>query len=175
MEYSGSPSGSASSKDLFQALDVVARLRRNRNDGVPVALPRSAGSITGSSRCFLIRSILFRTGRIVFACVSFTRLSRNRRPLPGLSDTSTTTPTTSTSLMVLVAVSTMRTFMRWRGRWMPGVSTNTICPVGVVLDAQDPVARRLRLVGHDCQLVADNPVQQRRLAGVRPADEGYDS
>ena len=38
-------------------------------------------------------------------------------------------------------------------------------------DAEQPVARRLRLGRDDRQLVADEPVEQRRLAGIRRADQ----
>ena len=61
--------------------------------------------------------------------------------------------------------------MRCSGRWMPGVSMNTIWPPVAVAHADDAGARRLRLVRDDRDLLADEPVQQRRLAGVRPADE----
>ena len=43
--------------------------------------------------------------------------------------------------------------------------------VGIVLHPENPVPRRLRLVGDDGQLGADDPVEQRRLAGVGTADE----
>ena len=42
-----------------------------------------------------------------------------------------------------------------------------------VLDGEDPVAGGLRLVGDDGDLLADDPVQERGLAGVGPADEGH--
>ena len=48
-------------------------------------------------------------------------------------------------------------------------------PVGPGADADDAVPGRLRLVRDDRQLVADEPVEQRRLAGVGPADEGDES
>ncbi len=41
----------------------------------------------------------------------------------------------------------------------------------VVEDADDPVARRLRFGGDDRDLVAEDAVQQRRLAGIRTADQ----
>ena len=43
--------------------------------------------------------------------------------------------------------------------------------VGIVLHAEDARPRRLRLVGDDGELGPDEPVEQRRLAGVGPADE----
>src|SRR5579864_1634411 len=38
--------------------------------------------------------------------------------------------------------------------------------------ADDPVTRRLRLVGHDCDLLADEVVQEGRFPCIRPADQG---
>ena len=43
--------------------------------------------------------------------------------------------------------------------------------VRVVAHAVNPRPRRLRLVGDDGELGADDPVEQRRLAGIRTADE----
>ena len=43
------------------------------------------------------------------------------------------------------------------------------------VDADDAVARRLRLGAGDAQLLADDAVEQRRLAGVRLSDDGDDS
>ena len=40
--------------------------------------------------------------------------------------------------------------------------------------AGDAVARGLRLVGGDADLLADQRVQQRRLADVRPADDRHE-
>ena len=48
-------------------------------------------------------------------------------------------------------------------------------PLGIVLDAQDAVARGLRLVGDDGELLADDAVQEGRLAGVRAADQRNES
>ena len=55
-----------------------------------------------------------------------------------------------------------------RGRWTPGRSTSTSCQSGAVGDAADRAARRLRLVGDDRHLGADDRVGERRLADVRP-------
>ena len=44
-------------------------------------------------------------------------------------------------------------------------------PAGDVGHTQNPLARRLRLVGRDRDLVADQRVHERRFSGVRPADE----
>ena len=44
-------------------------------------------------------------------------------------------------------------------------------PIRIVLHANDACARRLRLVGDDGELLADDAVEQRGLAGVRPAEE----
>ena len=96
---------------------------------------------------------------------------RKRSPPPAARLASTTAATTSTSRSASSAVSTMRTFRRCSGRWTPGVSTNTTCAVGIVADADDAIARGLRLVGDDGELLADQPVEQRGLAGVGPADE----
>ena len=55
---------------------------------------------------------------------------------------------------------------------MPGVSTKiTWAGVGDP-HAEDPVPRGLRLVGDDRDLRPDEPVQQRGLPGVGPADQG---
>ena len=97
-----------------------------------------------------------------------------------LVDASKTRAITSISRSVSTAASTMRTFNRWSGRWIPGVSTNTISTIVAVLAGSilgsmcltaDAVAGRLRLVGNDRDLGADDPVEQRRLAGVGPADK----
>ena len=42
-------------------------------------------------------------------------------------------------------------------------------------DAGDPVARGLRPRRHDRELLAHQPIQQRRLAGVRPPDQRHES
>ena len=42
-------------------------------------------------------------------------------------------------------------------------------------DADDAVARRLRLGRHDAELLADDGVDERRLAGVGAADDGDDA
>ena len=55
-----------------------------------------------------------------------------------------------------------------------GVDVDNL-PVGTGVGADDPVARRLRLVGDDRQLGADEPVEQGRLTGVGPADQGDES
>ena len=59
----------------------------------------------------------------------------------------------------------------WRV-WKPGVSTKTNCASGRGQDAGDAVARGLRLARRDADLLPDQRVQQRRLADVRPADDG---
>ncbi len=45
--------------------------------------------------------------------------------------------------------------------------------VRIILHAQDAPARRLRLVGDDRDLGADEGVEQRGLAGVGPPDQGH--
>ena len=54
----------------------------------------------------------------------------------------------------------------------PGVSKSTICAAGAVDHGQDAVARGLGLVGDDRDLLADQPVDERGLAHVGPADHG---
>ena len=44
--------------------------------------------------------------------------------------------------------------------------------IGIVAYAKNARARRLRLVGHNGQLLANQLVQQRRLAGIGAANEG---
>ena len=97
--------------------------------------------------------------------------ARSDRPCPAARSTSTTSPSTSTSRIVSTAVSTIRTFIRCSGRWMPGRVEEHDLRVGIVPHAQNARPRRLRLVGDDRQLGADQPVEQRRLAGVGTADE----
>ena len=65
----------------------------------------------------------------------------------------------------------MRSVSASRGRCTPGRSTSTSCQSSPGGDAADLAARGLRLVGHDRHLVAHDPVDQRGLAGVRPARE----
>ena len=64
---------------------------------------------------------------------------------------------TSTSRSVSSAASTMRTLRRCSGLWTPGVSRKTIWPPSGVgcLHPDDAVAGRLRLVGDDGELLAD--------------------
>ena len=66
----------------------------------------------------------------------------------------------------------MREVSASRGRWTPGRSVRTSChSLGARGDAADRAARRLRLVGDDRDLVADDRVDERRLADVRPPGE----
>src|SRR5437870_7884047 len=44
-----------------------------------------------------------------------------------------------------------------------------------IADPRDPVTRRLRPRRHDGELLADEPVQQRRLARVRPSDQRHEA
>src|SRR5262245_9289071 len=43
--------------------------------------------------------------------------------------------------------------------------------VRIILDAEDARPCRLRLVGDDGELVADDPIEKRGLAGIRPAEK----
>src|SRR5690349_3527078 len=45
------------------------------------------------------------------------------------------------------------------------------CGCRVVLRAEDPRPRRLRLVGDDGDLLADDAIEQRGFAGIGPADD----
>ena len=65
----------------------------------------------------------------------------------------------------------MRTLSRCRGRCTPGVSTKTICPSGRVWRAGDAVAGWSAACRRRWPACADQPVQQRGLAGVGPADQ----
>ena len=66
----------------------------------------------------------------------------------------------------------MRSVSASRGRWTPGRSVSTSChSPGRVRHAADRAARGLRLVGDDRHLLADERVDERRLADVRPAGE----
>ena len=60
---------------------------------------------------------------------------------------------------------------RRRGRNRPGVSTKTSWLAPSIAMPRIRVARRLHLVGDDRDLRPDHPVQERRLAGVRLADQ----
>ncbi len=48
-------------------------------------------------------------------------------------------------------------------------------PGSAVAHAHDPVTRGLRLVGDDRELLPRKSIEQRRLAGVRPADERHEA
>ena len=61
------------------------------------------------------------------------------------------------------------------GSSSPGVSSMTICTSSVGADADDAVAGRLRLGAGDAELLADDAVEERRLAGVRLSDDGDDA
>ena len=73
------------------------------------------------------------------------------------------------------SVSRTRSLSRWpssvRGLCSPGVSTRTSCAPRAHRDAADGVPGGLRLGGGDRDLLADQGVGQRRLAGVRAAHQ----
>ena len=71
-----------------------------------------------------------------------------------------------------IASPTMKRLSPFLAPCTPGVSTKTIWPRSLVVDAGDPVARGLRLGRDDGQLLADDAVEQRRLADVRSAQDG---
>ena len=56
-----------------------------------------------------------------------------------------------------------------------GVEEGDLAALGIVEDADDAVTRRLRLGRDDGDFVSEDAVQQRRLAGVRAADDGHDA
>ena len=86
---------------------------------------------------------------------------------------SRTSTTASTSARLSRTARFRRSLRRERcWVWKPGVSTKTNCASRVGRDAGDPVARRLRLLRRDADLLPDQRVQQRRLADARPADDG---
>ena len=96
------------------------------------------------------------------------------RPGPVFTDASTTSASTSTSRIASSATSTMRTFIRWVGLWTPAcrrTQPGPGVPSRIVLHADDTRSRRLRLVRHDGELLADDAIEQRGLAGVRAANE----
>ncbi len=59
-----------------------------------------------------------------------------------------------------------------RGAKMPGVSTSRICASPCDRDAHQPRARRLRLGADDRDFLADQRIDQRRLARIGRADHG---
>ena len=65
----------------------------------------------------------------------------------------------------------MRAVSASRGRCTPGRSTSTIWQSPLVAHAADRAPRGLRAVGDDRDLLADDRVDERRLADVRPAGE----
>ena len=65
----------------------------------------------------------------------------------------------------------MAAFILWCGRCTPGRSKSTAWPRSVVEDADDPVAGGLRSGRDDGHLLADQGVEQRALARVRPPDQ----
>ena len=98
-------------------------------------------------------------------------VTMNRSPGPIFSFAGKHTATTSTSAHVVRTRSLSRSPSSVRGRCRPGVSTRISWRVRAVHDAADHGARGLRLVGGDHDLLADQRVGQRRLAGVGAADE----
>ena len=132
----------------------------------PVAATRAARR----SRRWSPRSVLLTT-RIFGVSTCCTSSATNRSPGPMAAFASMSRHTTSTSARVARARSLVRSPSSVRGLWMPGVSSSTSCDVGRRAHAADLRARRLRPVGDDRDLGADDPVHQRRLADVGPTDE----
>ena len=95
----------------------------------------------------------------------------NRSPVPTGWSAGMQNTTTSTSDRVSRTTSLSRWPSRLFGLCSPGVSTSTSCAVRPVHDAADRVPGGLRPVADDADLLADQRVGQRRLAGVRAAHE----
>ena len=83
--------------------------------------------MSGSSAGRGTRSILF-SARTTGPGPRASRVPKYWSPPPTASVASATAQTTSAWLMLCTATSTIRTFRRCSGRWMPGVSMNTIWP-----------------------------------------------
>ena len=64
---------------------------------------------------------------------------------------------------------------RYAGSSRPGVSSRIIWASSVGADADDAVARGLRLWADDAELFADDAIEERGFAGVRLSDDGDDS
>ena len=147
-------------------------MRRQRHERVEVAelaRPQSRGARRSSASP--ARSILFTTSSVGVAtwCTSVgdepvarrrsgasrRRAGRRRRPRRACA----------TARWLVRSPSSVR------GLWMPGVSRNTIWLSCRRAHAPDLAAGRLRPVGDDRDLRADELVHQRRLPDVGPADE----
>ena len=85
---------------------------------------------------------------------------------------STTNTTRSASASAAAAVRFMaRLSARFSPRCSPGVSTKASLHARAIEHAEHAMARGLRARRHDGKLLADQRVEQRRLADVGPADE----
>ena len=100
---------------------------------------------------------------------SRSRIARTPSVSPRCASISSTT--TSASAAPPQAACTIARSSRRRGRNRPGVSTKHDLRRALDRDPADPRPRRLHLVGDDRDLRPDQPVRQRRLAGVRLADQ----
>ena len=103
---------------------------------------------------------------LVFSCSMIRRVS-------GSSGRAASTSSTmrSASAAPAQAAATIARSRRRRGAKMPGVSTSTSCAARRCAMPEQPGARRLHLRRDDRQLAADQPVEQRRFAGIRRADQ----
>ena len=160
-----------------QRVDVLARERRRT--GPPRSRRAGPGrrAMTGSSDSCGTRSILEmpRTaGLPLFAHLlddparRLADLDLPSRAVPA----STRSSATSTSERVPRATSTMRRFRGPWARWSPGVSKKRELRPLAVPDAEDAGARGLRARRDDGDVLAQDAVEERRLADVGPADDG---
>ena len=133
----------------------LARLRRQG----PSRFSRRTRSILLSARI---------AGRVA-ALQPLDDAPRVRVDAPRAASTSSTV--TSASAAPAQAAATIARSSRRRGAKMPGVSTKTSCVVAVGGDAEQAAARRLHLRRDDGELLADEPIEQRRFAGVGRADQ----
>ena len=103
---------------------------------------------------------------------SRTRSSTNRSPAPGRMLASTTSTTTSTSRKVSVAALDHAPIHPVHRLVDAGSVDEHNLPARRVSDTENPMARRLRLIRDDRELLSGEPIEQRGLAGVGPAHDG---
>ena len=126
---------------------------------------------SASSVGFFTRSILLSARRS--GCLRPSRPETIRSTLDFIpSDASMTSRIRSASCAPVQAAATIARSRRRRGAKMPGVSTSRICVWPVDRDAHQPGAGGLRLRADDRHFLADQGIDQGRLAGVGRADHG---
>ena len=185
VDRSGSPRdraarrpGRCDEQDLLEAIDVLAGERRHR-DHVLEPCPSRMSTRRGSSAGLSIAIDLVERQHPRRLRRLRTTSIRKRSPPP---DGSLTSTTTATSIDLFQRVerrvdhADVEAVQRLDGRRAcrrtpPAPEGLGLSLAWVVPDADDAIAGGLRLVGNDRELLSDEAVEERGLAGVGPADQ----